>query len=235
MNASTTTTTPLAIDNGADSIVLDVATPDNRSAMLASAAAIASETIGFEAKVGDTAKAWGHSLFLAVYRDNANLDALIGDSKIAAGWQTLSVSDGGKKAKGRLEVYFSNARLVAERWSALTEEQRDAVLDGTSSIHYLAGTFRKADADAKKAAAKEEAANKAKEEAANSASETGLVETPVEGLSLAAMVEQVLNFYANADEAARDEAAPALALLFEAVNADYDMVGATVTEEAKAA
>lgn len=224
-----------AIDNGAASIVLDTeaAKTDNRSAMLISAAAIASQTIEAESKIGETAKAWGHSLFSAVYRDNANLDALIGDSKIAAGWATLSASEGGKKAKSRLEVYFSNARLVAERWTSLSDEQREAVLAGTSSIHYLAGTFRNADADAKKAAAKEEAAKKAKEEAATSATETGMTEAAP--LTLAQKVEALSAAYTEASAEERNAAYEALALLFELVNGDAEVVAPEVAPEAEVA
>lgn len=224
------TTEQNAIDNGANSVDISGEQPDNRSQMLASAALIVSQTVAAEAAIGETAKQWGHSVFAAVYRDNANLDALIGDSKIAAGWQTLTVSEGGKKAKGRLEVYFSNARLVAERWNSLSDEQREAVLNGTSSIHYLAGQFRQAERDAKKAAKKAEEAKAA----AQTAAEGGADAAPAPATDAAPAPEtleqrimSLLDAYEAADEAERDASYPAFALLFERINQDAEI---TVSE-----
>lgn len=165
------------IDNGNETVTIDANAPDARSMMLASASAIAAFVIDTEGKLSETAKAWGHALFRCVYQDKASsLDALIGDSKVAAGWNMLTSSGAGRKAKGRMEVYFSNARLVAERWEGMTDDQRRDVLAGLSSIHYLAGQFRKADADAKKAATKEAerlAAEQAAEQAKRDAEASG--------------------------------------------------------------
>jgi Zn-dependent M16 (insulinase) family peptidase len=219
------------IDNGNDSIDVTGEALDNRSQMLASAALIVSQTVAAEAKIGETAKTWGHSLFSAVYRDNANLDALIGDSKVAAGWNNLSASEGGRKAKQRMEVYFSNARLVAERWNMLTDEQREAVLNGLSSIHYLAGQFRKADADAKKAAKKAEEAKVAAQQAAEGGSvstdETGEADT------LETAVMRLIDRYQAATVEERDAAYDALALLFETVNGDAEVIATPEGEGAQ--
>jgi hypothetical protein len=221
--------TQVIIDNANDSaIVLDTEALDSRSLMLASAASIVEQTVKAEAAIGDTAKSWGTSLFRAVYRDNANLDALIGDSKVAAGWQTLGTSDNGKKAKGRLEVYFSNARLVAEKWSTLSEEQRDQVLAGLSSIHYLANGFRKAEADAKKAAKKAAELEAAKAQADASEGEANANANPVppvegEAPSLASMAEALLAAYRAAPLEEREAAHDAIALLVEAVNSDVEV------------
>lgn len=161
------------IDNGDNAVTITRDATDARSAMLASAATIAAFVVETEGKLGETAKAWGQSLFRAVYVDKAaSLDALIGDSKVAAGWNILTSSDAGRKAKARLEVYFSNARLVAERWDANADKQAD-VLAGLSSIHYLAGQYRKADADAKKAASKAAALAKAEQDAADAKAAAG--------------------------------------------------------------
>lgn len=211
-----------AIDNGTDSVDVTGTLLDNRSQLLASAALIVSQTVEAEGRIGETAKAWGKSVFAAVYQDNANLDSLIGDSKIAAGWTTLSASEGGRKAKQRLDVYFSNARLVAERWTTLSDEQRAAVLDGTSSIHYLAGQFRKADADAKKAAKKAEEAAAAAAAAGDSATDANVPEpAPV---TLEAQVLALIDAYQAATVEQREAAYPALALLLETVNSDAEIV-----------
>lgn len=158
--------------NATDAITVDATAPDARSIMLASAASIAAFVVETEGKLADSGKAWGHALFTAVYADKvSSLDGLIGDSKVAAGWQSLTLTDAGKKAKARLEVYFSNARLVAERWEGMSDDQRREVLAGLSSIHYLAGQFRKADADAKKAADKAAKLAQAETDAAKAAAE----------------------------------------------------------------
>lgn len=159
--------TLLTIDNNA---------PDARSIMLASASAIASTVIETEGKLSESAKAWGHNLFRAVYVDGMNLDTMIGDSKLAAGWQALTQSDIGKQAKRRLEVYFSNARKVAENWNKLGDDVQKDVLTGLASIHYLANKLTKAAADEKKAADKEAKRIKAEQEAADAKAEIAPVD-----------------------------------------------------------
>jgi len=152
-------------------MTIDTNAPDARSMMLASASAIAAFVIESEGKLADTAKAWGHALFRAVYVDGANMDGMIGDSKVAAGWSVLTTNETGKKAKARLEVYFSNARKVAEAWGGMEQAARDDVLAGLSSIHYIAGQLRKAEADAKRAADKAAKLAKAEQEAADAKEE----------------------------------------------------------------
>jgi hypothetical protein len=158
--------------NATDALTIDAAAPDARSMMLASAASLVSTVIEVEGKLADTAKAWGANVFTLAYPADdtkpLTLDALIGDSKMAAGWPSLATTDAGKKAKSRMEVYFSNARLVAETFDALSDDDKRDIRAGVSSIHYRAGLIRKAAADAKKAAAKE-AARIAAEEAAAAA------------------------------------------------------------------
>lgn len=164
--------TVTVIDNGMDNAVtMDTTATDPRKAMLTAAGAIASTVIDVEGKLAQSAKDWGCNLYRLVKAEGSkvSIDDAIGDSKVAAGWAILTTTDAGKKAKARLEVYFSNARLVAERWNGMDDAAKAAVLAGTSSIHYLAGQFRKADADAKKAAKK--AAATAEAEAAKQAAE----------------------------------------------------------------
>lgn len=164
--------TVTVIDNGSDgAVTIDANATDPRNAMLSAAGAIASTVIDVEGKLAQSAKDWGCNLFRLVYGKDSvtTLDSAIGDSKVAAGWSILTTSDVGKKAKARLEVYFSNARLVAERWAGMDDDGKAAVMAGTSSIHYLAGQYRKADADAKKEAKK--AAATAAAEAAKLAEE----------------------------------------------------------------
>ena len=161
-----------AIDNG-ENVVTVGATNDARSIMLTSAAAIVADVIKVEGTLAETAKAWGHALFRAVYVDGLNMDAMIGDSKVAAGWNALASSDAGRKAKGRMEVYFSNARLVAEGWQGMEEAKRADILAGLASIHYIAGQIRKAKADAEKAAKKEAARVKEEQEAADAKAAAG--------------------------------------------------------------
>jgi hypothetical protein len=214
------------IDNGANTVSTDGT--DNRSLMLASALAIASAIVTSENKLSGTAKEWGLSLFRAVYREGANLDALIGDSKIAAGWKTLTLSDAGKKAKGRLEVYFSNARLVAERFGNMSLEERTAILDGVTSVHYVAEAFRKADREAKKA---ERKAAEAANEAADEANDTTPPKPDLSGFTLAELAEAMLNRYQLADNDEKSEAHPALALIVEAMNADIEADVSALAEE----
>lgn len=222
-----------AIDKGNDVVVVEAAPLDARSKMLASAARIVEQSVEAESAIGETAKQWGFNLFVAVYQDNANMDSLIGDSKVASGWQHLSSSEAGRKAKGRMEVYFSNARLVAERWSQLSDEQREQVLAGLSSIHYLAGQFRKADADAKKAAKKAAELEAAKVAASESGTDAATVEAAPP--SLESMVLALIDAYQVASVEEREAAYPAFALLVEQVNGDAEVVEQAEVEQAEAA
>lgn len=232
------------IDNGGDTIDASGQQPDERSQMLSSAARIAANVISMEGTLAETAKQWGHHLFRAVRIDGANMDTLINDSKVAANWPTLGSSDAGRKAKQRLEVYFSNARLVAERWEGMTDEQRADVLAGTSSIHYLAGQFRKADSDAKKAADKEAKRLKAEQEAAdakanaaNSESETRTGETGDEPRSLIDLANELSARIAAASDDELNDAFDSIAAVADALNARIDAASETVVPEevAKAA
>lgn len=225
-----------AIDNGTDTINTGGEQTDNRSQMLASVAAIAAASISAENKLSETAKQWGHRLFSAVYTDGNNLDGLIGDSKIAAGWKTLSTSEAGRKTKQRLDVYFSNARLVAERYATLTEEQRIGVLAGTVSIHYLASEFRKADAAARKAEAKAKEAENAKEKADEAGDTNGTGEgADLSTFTLAQLAEAMLNRYQLASSEEKAEAHPALELLVDSMNADIEADASVLETVQKAA
>lgn len=216
--------TVIAIDTGAETALsFDTNAPDARSKMLASASAIAAFVIESEGKLAETAKAWGHNLFRAVYVDNANMDSMIGDSKVAAGWSVLTTNETGKKAKARLEVYFSNARKVAEAWGTMEQAARDDVLGGLSSIHYIAGQLRKAEADAKRAAdkaaklAKAEAdAEAAKAVAGDSASEPL---TEAKPRTLADVLAEASAMLAEASDADIDAAYPTLEAIIAAVDA----------------
>lgn len=157
--------------NGTDgAMTIDTNAPDQRSLMLASAASLVATTLDMEGKLADTAKAWGASVFMLAFPASADdkavdLNTLIGDSKMAAGWATITGTEAGKKAKARMEVYFSNARLVAESFDSLSDDDKRDIRNGLSSVHYRAGLIRKAASDAKKAATKE-AARIAAEDAA---------------------------------------------------------------------
>lgn len=194
------------IDDGQNSVNLnDAPVADNRSIANALAATIAGFITTSENKLAITAKEHGVAMLRSHYRDGVSLDVLIGESKLAASFKTLGTSDAGKKAKSRLNNYFSSYRLLAERWNTLTDEQRNGMLDGETSPHYVAALIRKADAEAAKAAAKAEAEG-----------ETPATETP----SLVAMVEAVTAAYTAADMDQRNEAFDALAALFDLVDAD---------------
>jgi hypothetical protein len=215
------------IDNGADVVTIDAKAPDARSQMLASAASIASTVIDVEGKLAETAKAWGQSLFRAVYADkSADMDSLIGDSKVAAGWTTLASTDASKKAKARLEVYFSNARLVAENWARLTDKQAD-VLAGLTSIHYLANQLRNEARDAKKALdkaaalAKAEADAKAAAQGAEESKDAVNVPEPT-APTLAEMADAFAIAYGDATPEERAACADAIALIVATFNGDCD-------------
>lgn len=183
--------TVTAIDNGDASVIVDTNAPDARSQMLTSAAAIAATVVTVEGTLAETAKAWGHALFRACYVDGMNMDAMIGDSKVAAGFSVLATSDAGRKAKGRLEVYFSNARKVAEAWTVMEQAARDDVLAGLSSIHYIAGQLRKAESDAAKAE-KKRAALLAAEAAASDSKAEPVTETEAPATSFADAIKATL-------------------------------------------
>lgn len=223
-------------------IVIDTAAPDARSMMLASAASLVATTLDMEGKLADTAKAWGANVFTLAYpADDAKpvtLDALIGDSKMAAGWATLATTEAGKKAKSRMEVYFSNARLVAETFDTLSDDDKRDIRAGVSSIHYRAGLIRKAASDAKKAATKE-AARVAAEQAAADAkalAETSTDEAtnpapePAPVATLADMLAAVTAAIADASEADLNDAYDAVGALVAAydarINAATDMAEA---------
>jgi len=222
------------IDTANDTVLtIDTNAPDARSKMLASASAIAALVIDSEGKLAETAKSWGHNLFRAVYVDGANMDTMIGDSKVAAGWSVLTTNETGKKAKARLEVYFSNARKVAEGWGAMEQAAKDDVLAGLSSIHYLAGQLRKAESDAKKAAdkaaklakAEQEAADaKAASEASNGPLESGTDEVvPVDAVDAITALTVAMSDMSDADFASIAADMAALIAAYDArVNAGAD-------------
>ncbi len=214
-----TDTKIVSTDNGTDTIVAN-ANGDYRHQANAKALAFATSVIGFEAKAAVTAKEFGSLVFNAVYVDGNNLDTIIGENKLAAGWATLATSEAGRKAKQRLEVAFSGFRLVAERWQSLSDEQRDSVLNGSVSVLYLASEMRKADATAKREAAKAAA------EAEAAASVTAIGDATAK--SLADMASDLLAAYQAASVEDRDAAYEAIAALFDVVNGDTDVVSAEV-------
>jgi hypothetical protein len=164
-----------------------------------------------ETAIGLTAKNWGAALFRSSINDGVSLNMLIGESKLAAGYATLSVSEAGRKAKQRLDVYFSNARLVEERWATLSDESKEAVLKGETSIHYLASQFRDADRKAKTEAKKAEAA-------AEAAANGNAVNTPPEATTLAQDAEALLERFMGATDDERSDAYDAIGLLVDAMN-----------------
>jgi hypothetical protein len=217
------------IDTANDTVLtIDANAPDARSKMLASASAIAALVIDSEGKLAETAKSWGHNLFRAVYVDNANMDTMIGDSKVAAGWSVLTTNETGKKAKARLEVYFSNARKVAEAWGGMEQAARDDVLAGLSSIHYLAGQLRKAESDAKKAADKAVKLAKAEQEAADAkavvdAGPTGDDIVPVDAVDAITALTVAMSDMSDADFASIAADMAALIAAYDArINAGAD-------------
>lgn len=223
--------TAIVIDiNATDALTIDPRAPDARSIMLASAASLVSTVVAVEGTLAETAKTWGANVFTLAYpTDDAKpvtLDALIGDSKVAAGWASLTATDAGKKAKARMEVYFSNARLVAETFDTLSDDDKRDIRGGVSSIHYRAGLIRKAAADAK-AAAKKEAARVAAEQAAADAkaaaqasNDDATMPTPAAPapVSIASLVEALHLALLDASDDAVIDASPA----FAAMMVDYD-------------
>lgn len=192
----------IQIDNGAETVTIDANAPDARSIMLASANAIAQLSLEAESNIAESAKAWGTALFRAVHVDGLQMDALIGDTKIAAGWTTLATTADGKKTKGRFEVYFSNARLVNENWQRFSDAERADMLNGLSSIHYQAGKLRKAESDAKREAAKE--AKRKEAEAAQAATPAPATDTETETVEVSGLLDAIRllgDMVANATDA----------------------------------
>lgn len=229
--------TVIAIDVGTENaLTFDPAAPDARSIMLSSAAALVATTLDMEGKLSETAKTWGANVFSLAYpADDAKpvtLDTLIGDSKVAAGWSSLTTTEAGKKAKARMEVYFSNARLVAETFEALSDDDKRDIRAGISSIHYRAGLIRKAAADAKKAAKKEAERVAAEQAASDSKAEAdappATVVTTTFADALAALTALVVD--------ASDDDLNANYDAFAALVASFDArINAATTVEAQAA
>lgn len=211
-------------DNGNNSVVSDAnETADNRHKANASALAFAKAVIKSETSLAGTAKNWGTFVFNAVYSDGNNLDTIIGENKLAAGWANLGNSDEGRKAKQRLNTLFSGARLVAERWTTLSDEQRNGILAGTLSVLYIANELRKADAAVK--------AEKAKAEAA---ADVTAIEGGTETVSLVDMAAALLAAYESASDEERADAYDTLALLFVAVDESIERAKAADAQEPEA-
>jgi len=205
-------------------LVIDTNAPDARSMMLTSAAALVATTLEMEGKLSDTAKAWGANVFTLAYPADdtkpVTLDALIGDSKMAAQWSQLTNTDAGKKAKARMEVYFSNARLVAETFESLSDDDKRDIRAGVSSIHYRAGLIRKAASDAKKLATKE-AARVAAEQAAADSKVEALVPATSEPVArtLADVLAEAMAMIGTASDADLDASYDAVSALVAAFDA----------------
>lgn len=205
------------IDNGNETIVADTEAADNRAVSNGKAAEIVKAVSGFENKLAVTAKEWGVAIANATFVDGVSLDTLIGENKLAAGFASLSNGgEAGRKAKGRLNVYFSNIRKVAENWANLEKAEQDNILNGTTSIHYLADTIRKAERDAAKAEAK-----------ALAEAETEAAETPV---TLNDMAVAFLAAYNAASMDERNAAFDTIADIMAAVDADTEAQGMAETE-----
>jgi hypothetical protein len=207
------------IDQGNNTVVANPEAEDNRHKANGLAAEIVKAVLKAETALATTAKDWGHSLFRSVIIDKVSLDTLIGESKLAAGFATLGASEAGRKAKQRLNVYFSNARLVSERYSTLSEETQNAILNGETSIHYLASQFRDADRKALSEAKKAEAAAEA---AASGVDMTDGESQPVE--TLKTMAEALLAAWtdpARSDDE-RADAYDTIAALVAAVDASIE-------------
>ena len=216
------------IDDGANSIVADASSSDNRFNANAFAAAIVSAIVKSEDALSVTAKQWGAAIFRSVINDKVSLDTLIGESKLAAGYATLAASEAGRKAKGRLNVYFSNARLVAEKYEAMSDEAKEAILSGATSIHYLASQFRDVERKALAEAKKAEAAGEA------GAIGADMTQAPV-AMSLKDMAETLLAAFLVASNDDRNEAYDAIELLTIAVNEAIEADAETGVDEVKLA
>lgn len=218
-------------DNG-NNVVIANASPDadNRHIANAKAAAIVKAILLSETALAVTAKDWGSALFRSVHNDKVSLDTLIGESKLSAGFATLGASEAGKKAKQRMEVYFSNARLVNEGFSTMTDEAQAAILNGESSIHYIAGQIRDANRKALAAAKKAEAAGEA-------AADASAAVTTDEAETLLQRVDALRNAWAAATDDERSTAYDSVSALFDEVNASIEAAtsGEGETVEVKAA
>lgn len=197
-------------DNGNATVVADANATDNRHIANAKALAVVTAVMKSETALAVTAKEFGVAVFKTVYADKtATLDTVIAENKLAAGFKALGdKGEAGRKAKGRLNVYFSNFRFMAERWEKLSQEQRDSILNGETSVHYLAATIRDEERKAEREAAKAEAAK--------------AVDAEIEAnrLTLNEQAAMLVEAYRNASSDERNEAFDMLATLFELVDAD---------------
>lgn len=216
------------LDNGPNTVTANEESSDNRHIANGKAAAIVAAILKSEAALSVTASEWGAALFRSVKNDNVSLDTLIGESKLAAGFATLGTTEPGRKAKQRLNVYFSNARLVAERFDNLSSEAQAKVLDGTSSIHYLAGQFRDSD---RKAAAEKKAAEAAAEAAANPDAVTG--DNANKPQSLLEMVDALMERWAASTDDEKADAYDAVAAFTALVNDDIAADAESIEGEAE--
>jgi hypothetical protein len=207
-----TNETKVAVDNGNATVSGDTSeTADNRHQANGFAKAIVDATMKAETAIGLTAKNWGAALFRSSINDGVSLDMLIGESKLAAGFATLGTSEAGRKAKQRLNVYFSNARLVMERFGTLSDEAKAAILSGETSIHYLASQYRDADRKAASEAKKAQAAADAAGDGSAAATETAVTTT------LAQDAEALLERFMGATDDERSDAYDAIGLLVDAM------------------
>lgn len=222
-------------DNGNAVVIADASpTADERHIANAKAAAIVKAILLAETALAVTAKEWGTALFRSVHNDKVPLDTLIGESKLSAGYATLGASEAGKKAKQRLDVYFSNARLVNEGFASMDETAQAAILNGESSIHYIAGQIRDANRKALAAAKKAEAEAEA---AADSSAAATANEAANKPLSLLETIESLRVLWAAATDDERNEAYDSVSALFEEVNASIEAATSETlpATEAKAA
>lgn len=193
-------------DNGNATVTADSSDgADSRHIANAKALAIVNAVMKAESALALTAKEHGKAVFVTVYQDkSATLDTVIAENKLAAGFKALGDSEAGRKAKGRLNVYFSNFRFIAERWEKLSDEQRAAILNGDTSVHYLAATIRDEERKAEREAAK----------AAKEAEGDTVADAP----SLADAAKALLEAYKLANAADRNAAYDTLVELFDIVD-----------------
>lgn len=194
------------IDDGINTVTAsDAPTADNRSQSNALAALIAATITKNETALAITAKDYTVAILRTVYQDGNNLDLIIKENKLAAGFKTLGVSEAGKRAKSRLSGYFSSIRYLAENWDDIPQDKRDAMLNGETSPLHQYNVMKKAEAEADKAKAKAEA------EALAPATETP---------SLVAQAEALLAAYLAAGMDERNEAFDAMSAIFAAMDED---------------
>jgi hypothetical protein len=208
-----TSESKIAVDNGNATVSGDTSeTADNRHIANGKAKAIADAVMKNETALAVTAKEWGAALFRSSINDGVSLDMLIGESKLAAGFATLGTSEAGRKAKQRLNVYFSNARLVMERFGTLSDEAKAAILSGETSIHYLASQYRDADRKAASEAKKAQAAAEAAADGSVAANGDAPATT-----TLAQDAEALLERFMGATDEERSDAYDAIGLLVDAM------------------